>query len=85
MNHNIDHTEKAQKQTVQFMSNGPKIYMLLNREPKQEMDWKEQNDESVVDSQASAPIYFFCCFVQRRLHVSYSRVFSSGTTKIKGQ
>lgn len=23
------------------------------------MDWKEQNDESVVDSQASAPIYFF--------------------------
>lgn len=59
MNHNIDHTEKAQKQTVQFMSNGPKIYMLLNREPKQEMDWKEQNDESVVDSQASAPIYFF--------------------------
>jgi len=38
MNHNIDHTEKAQKQTVQFMSNGPKIYMLLNREPKQEMD-----------------------------------------------
>lgn len=41
MNHNIDHTEKAQKQTVQFMSNGPKIYMLLNREPKQE--WTEKN------------------------------------------
>lgn len=86
MNHNIDHTEKAQKQTVQFMSNGPKIYMLLNREPKQE--WTEKNKMmSLLWTPRHLPQFlsFFCCFVQRRLDVSYSRVFSSGTTKIKGQ
>lgn len=59
-----------------------------NNNNKKRMDWKEQNDESVVDSQASAPpfvVFFSFCFVQRRLNISYSRVFSSGTTKIKGQ